>query len=114
MGAHFNLCWPTDSKEVVYHRYLRTCTWVNSFQDAGTMNKERNVWIALNQATIEDLEAFPHAFPSYLSQKERLNRKFGMYKFLGEVEEPRIMYELLDRCVQGGENHVDSLLVRGG
>lgn len=52
---------------------------VNSYQDAGTLNKERNVWVALNQATEEDFKHFPRAFPTYHEQRERLNRKYGVY-----------------------------------
>lgn len=52
---------------------------VGSFQDAGTLDKERNVWVALNLATTEQLEAFPKVFPSYIHQRERLNNKFSPY-----------------------------------
>lgn len=60
---------------------------VNSFQDAGTMNKEVNVWLALNQGTEDDFERFPRAFPSYSEQKIRLNRKYGVPTLLSEVIE---------------------------
>ena len=60
---------------------------VNSFQDAGTMKKELNVWLALNQATESDFERFPRAFPSYSEQKIRLNRKYGVPSLSGEVIE---------------------------
>lgn len=52
---------------------------VDAFQDAHTMNKEMNVWVALNQATTEQLEAYPRAFPPYTSVRERLNKKYGVY-----------------------------------
>lgn len=54
---------------------------VGRFQDAGTLDKERNVWVSLNLATSEQLEAFPKVFPSYVHQRERLNNKFGPYIF---------------------------------
>jgi hypothetical protein len=60
---------------------------VNSFQDAGTMKKELNVWLALNQATESDFERFPRAFPSYHEQKIRLNRKYGVPNLSSEVIE---------------------------
>lgn len=60
---------------------------VNSFQDAGTMKKELNVWLALNQATESDFERFPRAFPSYFEQKIRLNRKYGVPSLSSEVIE---------------------------
>lgn len=52
---------------------------VNNWQDAGTMNKEVNVWVALNQATVAELSGYPRAFPLYISQRERLNNKYGPY-----------------------------------
>lgn len=64
---------------------------VNSFQDAGTMNKEINVWIALNQATEDDFKRFPRAFPPYLSERERLNKKYGVYQQKFVVED-QIIY----------------------
>lgn len=51
---------------------------VNSFQDAGTMNKEMNVWVALNRATDEQLEAISKA-ESYLQKRVYLNSIYGEY-----------------------------------
>lgn len=51
---------------------------VDFFQDAHTMKKELNVWIALNQATTDDLARFPKA--SYRFQRDNLNAKYGYPK----------------------------------
>lgn len=48
---------------------------VDQFQDSHTMNKELNVWVALNQATGDDLMRFPRA--PYLLLREHLNIKYG-------------------------------------
>lgn len=67
---------------------------VDEYQDAHTMNKELNQWVALNRATEADFARFPRAFPSYYEQRERLNRKYGPYiqKYPGGTE---INYDLL-------------------
>jgi hypothetical protein len=82
----------------------------NRFQDAGTMNKEQNVWVALNQATVAELSAFPRAFPSYLSQRERLNNKYGPYlpKWPKETISEGIRYDILDHKT------VDNLGIKSG
>lgn len=51
---------------------------VNSYQDAGTMKKELNVWIALNQGTEEDLRAISKAV-DYIRERHRLNTIYGTY-----------------------------------
>lgn len=51
---------------------------VNEYQDAGTMNKEMNVWVALNRATDEELRSISKAI-NYLRERDRLNKKFGVY-----------------------------------
>lgn len=51
---------------------------VNTYQDRGDLNKEKNVWIALNQATNEELKGHSKAV-NYLSLKDRLNKKYGDY-----------------------------------
>lgn len=56
---------------------------VDQFQDAHTMNKELNQWVAFNQATDEELQAFKKASIPYISQRERLNRKYGIWKLPG-------------------------------
>lgn len=53
---------------------------VDEYQDAGTMNKDLNVWVALNQGTEEDFKKFPRAFPSYYAQRERLNKIYGVFE----------------------------------
>lgn len=52
---------------------------VGMYLDAGTLIKERNVWIALNRATDEELIAVSKAI-DYLFERERLNKKYGVYK----------------------------------
>ena len=49
---------------------------VNSFQDGGDLNKEKNVWIALNRATDIELRSISKAI-NYLQLRERLNAKYG-------------------------------------
>lgn len=52
---------------------------VDEYQDAHTMNKEMNQWVALNQATPEELVEFRRA--DYIGLKARLNQKYGKYVF---------------------------------
>lgn len=52
---------------------------VDQFQDAHTMDKERNRWVALNRATDEELAKFSKATPSFFFVRDRLNKKFGPY-----------------------------------
>lgn len=49
---------------------------VNNYQDAGTLNKEKNVWIALNQATDTELMEVSKAV-DYIALRARLNKKYG-------------------------------------
>ena len=42
----------------------------------GKLNKEVNVWIALNRATDEELKAISKA-EDYIAKRERLNAKYG-------------------------------------
>ena len=51
---------------------------VNHFQDGGDLDKEINLWIALNRATDEELLAVSKATP-YMRERARLNRKYGFY-----------------------------------
>lgn len=51
---------------------------VNLYQDAGTMDKERNVWVALNRTTTEQLKAISKVI-QYVPMRDRLNNKFGPY-----------------------------------
>lgn len=52
---------------------------VDFFQDAGTMKKEVNIWIAVNRATDDELRAVSKAI-NYISYRERLNQKYGIWK----------------------------------
>lgn len=49
---------------------------VNSFQDGGDLNKEKNVWIALNRATDSELKSISKAI-DYIGLRDRLNKKYG-------------------------------------
>lgn len=53
---------------------------VNRFQDGGDLQKEKNIWIALNRATDQELEKISKAV-NYISLRERLNTKYGKYSF---------------------------------
>lgn len=61
---------------------------VDQFQDGGDLDKDRNVWIALNRATNEELIAVSKAI-NYLSVRDRLNKRYGRWtqpeipKFMG-------------------------------
>jgi len=49
---------------------------VNTFQDSGDLNKEKNIWIALNRANFRQLDAISKAV-NYSLLKIRLNKKYG-------------------------------------
>lgn len=51
---------------------------VDEYQDAKTMVKDKNVWVALNRATDNELVRFSKTV-SYLRERDRLNEKFGLY-----------------------------------
>lgn len=51
---------------------------VDQYQDAGTLNKEMNLWVALNRATEEDLWSISRVV-NYPRERVRLNEKFGLY-----------------------------------
>lgn len=66
---------------------------VDQFQDAHTMNKEMNQWVALNQATTEELLEFRRA--DYIGLKARLNQKYGKYQFRrDDVRGDEILYDI--------------------
>lgn len=57
---------------------------VDNFQDAGTMVKDANQWVALNRATRAELEEYTHPDimfnkVDYFNEKERLNALYGVY-----------------------------------
>lgn len=49
---------------------------VNKYQDGGGLNKEKNIWIALNRATDQELLKYSKCI-DYLKMRERLNKKYG-------------------------------------
>lgn len=51
---------------------------VNTHQDGKGLDKEKNVWIALNRATDEELEQYSKAI-NYKLMRDRLNEKYGIY-----------------------------------
>lgn len=51
---------------------------VGIYQDGGDLNKEKNVWIALNRATEQELIKYSKAV-NYLQLRERLNKIYGTY-----------------------------------
>lgn len=52
---------------------------VGPYLDAGTIQKERNIWIALNRASDDELAAISKAV-DYSFERDRLNEKYGIYK----------------------------------
>lgn len=52
---------------------------VGRWMDAGTLDKNRNVWVALNRATEEELRAVSKA-KDWLRERARLNAIYGPYK----------------------------------
>ena len=51
---------------------------VDRFQDGGELDKEVNLWIALNRASSDELRAFSKAI-DYSRELARLNAKYGPY-----------------------------------
>ena len=51
---------------------------VNNYQDGGDLNKEINVWIALNRASEEDLASISKVI-DYKRKRNILNQKYGRY-----------------------------------
>lgn len=49
---------------------------VGPYQDSGNLDKEKNVWIALNQATEQELLKYSKAI-NYIDLRNRLNKKYG-------------------------------------
>jgi hypothetical protein len=49
---------------------------VDEFQDGGGLDKEINVWIALNRATTDELLQYSKAI-DYQRMRTRLNNKYG-------------------------------------
>ena len=51
---------------------------VDEYQDCGLLDKEKNLWVAVNRATDEELRAVSKA-TDYIYQRKRLNEKYGTY-----------------------------------
>lgn len=51
---------------------------VDEYQDAGTMDKRLNIWVALNRATDHELALISKAF-DWKHERDRLNRIYGPY-----------------------------------
>jgi hypothetical protein len=51
---------------------------VDQFQDAGTMSKERNVWVAVNRATDSELREISKV-TDYIRMRRMLNDKYGIW-----------------------------------
>lgn len=64
---------------------------VNNFQDGGELNKERNVWVALNRGSDEELLAISKS-TDYFLERHRLNKLFRMV-YKEPVFAPREMIE---------------------
>lgn len=52
---------------------------VNTQQGNGDLQKEKNVWIALNRATDQELIKYSKAI-NYINERERLNKIYGVQK----------------------------------
>jgi len=51
---------------------------VDQYQDSGRMDKKRNVWVALNRATGQELRSVSKSV-DYVFERERLNAIYGPY-----------------------------------
>lgn len=49
---------------------------VDEYQDRGDLQKEINIWIALNRATDDELRTYSKAV-DYIKKKQELNKKYG-------------------------------------
>lgn len=64
---------------------------VDFFQDAHTMDKKLNIWLALNRATDEELRAISKV-EDYFRMRDNLNKKYGPYV----RAEPRVMEGIIN------------------
>lgn len=66
---------------------------VDEFMDAGTLNKDVNIWIAFNRATDEELKKYSSASIQFtkLREKARLNSIYGVWEQKYPVIEPSIV-----------------------
>lgn len=56
------------------------CTYhhaVNEYQDGGDLDKNKNVWIALNRASDEELLKYSRR--DFISERSKLNKIYGKY-----------------------------------
>lgn len=51
---------------------------VNTYQDMGALNKEKNVWIALNRATDDELRKYSKAI-DLIKKRDFLNNIYGIH-----------------------------------
>lgn len=51
---------------------------VDQYQDRGLLNKEINVWVALNKATDQQLRQYSKVV-DYIKMRAVLNKKYGIY-----------------------------------
>lgn len=90
-GLHGHICGGRITKEhaIIYAGRRLNEYWaivpicargheVDDFQDAHTMNKDLNRWIALNRASNVELRAISKVI-DYLRERTRLNVKYGTY-----------------------------------
>lgn len=52
---------------------------VDQYQDNGLLNKEKNLWVALNKATDEELHPYCKVI-DYIQKRADLNKKYGVWK----------------------------------
>lgn len=57
---------------------------VDEYQDCGDLQKEKNVWIALNQATDDELKKYSKAI-NYIRMRDILNVKYGKHDIKREL-----------------------------
>lgn len=60
---------------------------VNNYQDAGTMDKQMNIWVALNMATDEELIEISKV-EQYLHTRDYLNTIYGPYRYISPLVGP--------------------------
>jgi hypothetical protein len=52
---------------------------VDEWQDGGLLDKQKNVWVALNRATDEELKKYSKAV-NYIIMRNNLNKIYGTYQ----------------------------------
>lgn len=51
---------------------------VGKYQDGGNLQKQKNVWVALNRATDDELRKYSKAI-DYINLRKKLNEHYGIY-----------------------------------